>query len=95
MRIVIMVSLSEEETELDGKSLSKEQMSALIEYYKTCLEPRRKEFLEMLLFAFHACGFRVVNVMTLQWKHIDFARKELRKARAHVLVRGGGQQIRS
>lgn len=79
MRIVTKVSLSEEETEFDGKSLSKEQMAALLEYYKTCTEPRRKEFLEMFFFAFHACGLRVVDVMTLQWKHIDFARKELRK----------------
>ena len=79
MRIVSKVSLSEEEIEFDGKSLSKEQMLSLLEYYKTCLEPRRKEFLEMFLFAFHACGLRVVDVMTLQWKHIDFSRKELRK----------------
>ena len=79
MRIVTKVSLSEEEAEFDGKSLSKEQMAALLEYYKTCTEPRRKEFLEMFFFAFHACGLRVVDVMTLQWKHIDFARKELRK----------------
>ena len=79
MRIVSKVSLSEEEAEFDGKSLSKEQMLSLLEYYKTCLEPRRKEFLEMFLFAFHACGLRVVDVMTLQWKHIDFSRKELRK----------------
>lgn len=33
----------------------------------------------MFFFAFHACGLRVVDVMTLQWKHIDFARQELRK----------------
>lgn len=79
MRIVTKVSLSEEEVEFDGKSLAKEQVSALLEYYKTCQEPRRKEFLEMFFFAFHACGLRVVDVMTLQWKHIDFARKELRK----------------
>lgn len=63
----------------DGKSLTKEQMLALLEYYRTCMEPRRKEFLEMFFFAFHACGLRVVDVMTLQWKHIDFARNELRK----------------
>jgi len=79
MRIVTKVSLSEEEAEFDGKSLTKEQMSALLEYYKTCQEPRRREFIEMFFFAFHACGLRVVDVMTLQWKHIDFARKELRK----------------
>lgn len=79
MRIVTKASLSEEESEFDGKSLTKEQMLSLLEYYKTCNEPRRKEFLEMFFFAFHACGLRVVDVMTLQWKHIDFVRKELRK----------------
>ena len=79
MRIATKVSLSEEENEFDGKSLTKEQMLSLLEYYNTCPEPRRKEFLEMFFFAFHACGLRVVDVMTLQWKHIDFARKELRK----------------
>ena len=79
MRIVTKVSLSEEEAEFDGKSLSKEQMAALLEYYKTCTEPRRKEFLEMFFFAFHACGLRVVDVMTLQWVHIDFEKKELSK----------------
>lgn len=79
MRIATKVSLSEEENEFDGKSLTKEQMLSLLEYYNTCSEPRRKEFLEMFFFAFHACGLRVVDVMTLQWKHIDFARKELRK----------------
>lgn len=33
----------------------------------------------MFLFAFHACGLRVVDVMTLQWGHLDFDKKELRK----------------
>lgn len=79
MRISPKLSLSDEDNEFDGKYLTKEQMSALVEYYRDCTEPRRKEFLEMFFFAFHACGLRVVDVMTLQWKHIDFARKELRK----------------
>lgn len=79
MHIVTKVSLSEEEAEFDGKSFSKEQMAALLEYYKTCTEPRRKEFLEMFFFAFHACGLRVVDVMTLQWGHVNFEKKELRK----------------
>ena len=79
MRIVTKASLSEEESEFDGKSLNKEQMQSLLEYYKTCNEPRRKEFLEMFFFAFQACGLRVVDVMTLQWSHINFDKKELRK----------------
>ena len=79
MRIITKVSLSEEESEFDGKSLNKEQLLALLEYYKTCPEPRRREFLEIFFFAFHACGLRVVDVMTLQWGHINFEKKELRK----------------
>lgn len=71
--------MSEEESEFDGKSLNKEQLLALLEYYKTCPEPRRREFLEIFFFAFHACGLRVVDVMTLQWGHINFEKKELRK----------------
>ena len=65
MRIITKTSLSEEESEFDGKSLNKEQMQALMEYYKTCQEPRRKEFLEMFFFAFHACGLRVVDVIDI------------------------------
>lgn len=79
MRIVTKVSLSDEEAEFDGKSLTTEQMKELLKYYETCQEPRRKEFLEMFFFAFHACGLRVVDVMTLQWSHINFDKKELRK----------------
>ena len=79
MMIVTNPSLSDEESEFDGKALTKEEMDALLEYYKNCKEPRRKEFLEIFFFAFHACGLRIVDVMTLQWGHINFEKKELRK----------------
>ena len=79
MMIVTKPSLSDEESEFDGKALTKEQMDALLDYYKNCKEPRRKEFMEMFFFAFHACGLRIVDVMTLQWGHINFEKKELRK----------------
>lgn len=54
-------------------------MAKLLDYYKACTEPRRKEFLEMFFFAFHAYGLRVVDVMTLQWGYVNFEKKELRK----------------
>lgn len=79
MRIAQKLPLSDEDSEFDGKYLTKEQMEALLEYYRTCTEPRRKEFLEMFFFSFHACGLRIVDVMTLQWSHINFERRELRK----------------
>ena len=66
MRIAPKISLADEESEFDDKSLTKEQMMALLDYYHNCTEERHKEFLEMFFFAFHACGLRVVDVMTLQ-----------------------------
>lgn len=79
MRIAPKVSLTIDESEFDGKSLNQEEFLRLLEFYMNDKEPRRKEFIEMFFFAFHACGLRVVDVMTLQWGHIDFDKKELRK----------------
>ena len=59
--------------------LKKEELEILVSKYDTITQPRRKEFLEMFLFSFHACGLRLVDVMTLRWKDIDFKKKEIRK----------------
>ena len=40
MRIASKISLADEDNEFDGKYLSKEQMSALLEYYNTCSQNR-------------------------------------------------------
>ncbi|MBD5202065.1 MAG: site-specific integrase [Bacteroidales bacterium] len=80
MRIQEKASLEAEgEKEFDGHNLTKEQLAKLVEFYNSDTEPRRKEFIEMFLFAFHACGLRIVDVMTLQWNHIDFEKRELSK----------------
>lgn len=64
----------------DGKSaLTKEELKKLAEFYETDTEPRRKEYIEMFLFAFHAGGLRMVDVMTLTWNCVNFETKELRK----------------
>ena len=79
MRVNPKVSLSSDDAEFDGKNLSDEELNKLIKFYRKDKEPRRKDFVEMFLFAFHACGLRVVDVMTLQWNHINFDKRELRK----------------
>ena len=61
------------------KYLTDQQLSKLRLYYKGCIEPRRREYLEMFFFAYYACGLRAVDVMTLRWSDIDFKGKELRK----------------
>lgn len=89
MRISPKANLAIDDGEFDGKSLSDEELTKLIDYYNECKEPRRKEFIEMFLFSFHACGLRVVDVMTLQWSHIDLDKKELRK----VMIKTGKRHI--
>lgn len=89
MRISPKANLAIDDGEFDGKSLSDEELTKLIDYYNECKEPRRKEFIEMFLFSFHACGLRVVDVMTLQWSHIDLEKKELRK----VMIKTGKRHI--
>ena len=79
MRIEVKPNRDEDEREFDDKYLTKEQIQELVSIYEGCTEPRRKEFIEMFLFAFHACGLRVVDVMTLKWSNIDFEKKELKK----------------
>ena len=64
----------------DGKSaLTKEELNQIVKFYNTDKEPRRKEYIEMFLFAFHAGGLRLVDVMTLTWNCVNFEKKELRK----------------
>ena len=40
MRIASKISLSDEETEFDDKYLTKEQLTALLDYYRSCTEER-------------------------------------------------------
>lgn len=89
MRIAVKPNLSGDDVAYDGKSLSQDELAKLIEYYHACKETRRKEYIEMFLFAFHACGLRVIDVMTLLWSNIDFEKKELRK----IMIKTGKRHI--
>lgn len=77
------------EVEFDGKYLTKEKLEQLIAAYDRIKEIRRKEYIEIFLFAFHACGLRVVDIMTLQWGHINFEKREIKK----VLIKTNKRHI--
>ncbi len=68
-----------DEEEKNIKYLTEDRLAELVAAYDTIEQPRRKEFLEMWLFAFHACGMRMVDVMTLRWKDIDFKKNLISK----------------
>lgn len=87
MRIVIKPRLDDEDDDKAELYLTRDQIEQIVEYYKICKEQRRKEFIEMWLFAYHACGLRVIDVMTLQWQHIDFENRELKKVQVKTRSR--------
>lgn len=71
---------TKDEDAYDGKSaLTKEELTKIVEFYKTDTEPRRKEYIEMFLFAFHAGGMRPIDVMTLMWSNVNLENRELKK----------------
>lgn len=46
--------------------LTHEQMKRLMTFYHTVKYDRTRDYIDMFLFSFHACGLRFVDVMTLQ-----------------------------
>lgn len=68
-----------EEEEEKVKFLSQEQLTSFIELYHDVKYSRTRDFMDMFLFSFHACGLRVSDVITLEWKQVDFENKELAK----------------
>lgn len=88
MRIKVQPSLNETEEEQNAdKYLTLEQIEQLRQYHSACAEARRKEYIEIWLFCFHACGMRLVDAMTLQWKHINFEAKTLKKIQVKTMKR--------
>ena len=59
--------------------LTPEQMKALVNVRNELPHQRTREILDIFLFAFHACGMRVSDIITLEWSHIDWEKKEIVK----------------
>lgn len=59
--------------------LTEEQMAAFVSLYDKVKYPRTKDFMDMFLFSFNACGLRVSDIITLEWRNIDFEKRELKK----------------
>ena len=64
--------------------LTMDQMKQLVGMYDVVKYPRTKDYIDMFLFAFHACGLRFSDILTLQWKSVDWEKKTIRK----VLYKG-------
>lgn len=65
--------------ETSVKFLTEAQMERFLRFYKTLPEGARRDRLDLFLFSFHACGLRVSDIVTLEWRHIDLKEKTLSK----------------
>jgi len=78
----IRKKVSQEEDLDDNENvhyLTEEQLNIFIGLYDKVKYDRTREYMDMFLFSFHACGLRVSDLLTLQWKHIDWESEKINK----------------
>lgn len=79
--------------------LSREQIGQFLNLYNVVKYDRTRDYMDMFLFSFHACGLRFVDVMTLQWSNVDIAAGQIKKVLvkssvAHIIpLTNGARQI--
>ena len=73
-----------EEDDGEVHYLTEEQVAQFISLREKVKYPRTKDFMDMFLFSLNACGLRVSDIITLEWRSVDFAKRSLRK----VLFKG-------
>lgn len=59
--------------------LTIEQLSEFYNLYNKVKHDRTREFIDMFMFSFYSCGLRFSDLLTLEWNHIDWIKKEIHK----------------
>lgn len=67
------------ENDVPVRFLNDRQMRMLCDYYQALPPGPRKNYLDLFLFSFHACGLRISDIITLEWRHIDWEKRLLSK----------------
>ncbi|MDL2305958.1 site-specific integrase, partial [Bacteroides sp. OttesenSCG-928-D19] len=70
--------LSDDDEE-EVRYLTLEQLQQFYNLRNEVKYPRTKDYIDMFLFSFHACGLRFSDLLTLKWEHIDWENKKLTK----------------
>lgn len=81
--------LGDDEDESDVHYLTKEQMNEFVALYNNVKYPRTRDYMDMFMFSLNAWGLRVSDVITLEWKSIDFEKRELKK----ILYKGDKKHL--
>ena len=83
MYLPIKVEQGEEES-TEVHYLTEEQLRKFARLYNEVKYPRTRDYIDMFLFSFYACGLRISDIITLEWKSVNFEKREIRK----VLYKG-------
>ncbi|MCC8198473.1 MAG: site-specific integrase [Tannerellaceae bacterium] len=59
--------------------LTKHQLQEFSNLYYTVKFARTRQFIDIFMFSFYACGLRFSDLLTLEWNHVVWERKEIRK----------------
>ncbi|MCM1220915.1 MAG: site-specific integrase [Lachnospiraceae bacterium] len=59
--------------------LTEEQLRRFAERYTLSKYPRTKDYIDIFLFSFYACGMRISDIITLEWKSVNLEKREIRK----------------
>ena len=65
--------------EITVKYLTQEELKKFVDIRENLPLLRQKEFHDMFMFSFYACGLRLIDMMTLRWVDIDFKKQVIRK----------------
>jgi len=78
MYLPIKIEQGEEES-TEVHYLTEEQLRKFANLYNVVKYPRTKDYIDMFLFSFYACGLRISDLITLEWKSVNFDKREIRK----------------
>lgn len=59
--------------------LSYPQLQQFIGLYDIVKYDRTRDYMDLFMFSFHACGMRFVDLLTLQWSNIDYENNQIKK----------------
>ncbi len=61
------------------RHLDDKQLKSLLLYYRSLPEGPMRDSLDYFFFSFHACGLRVSDIVTLEWRQVNMAAARLQK----------------
>lgn len=80
---------SDETEEEKIKYLTPDEKRRLYDYSQTILRERTREIMDIFFFSYYACGMRISDIITLEWKHVDFEKKQIVKKQVKTKQEAG------